>query len=338
MDTKDTKQPPDIDPKREELVRQFRDWKPKPGLHWPSVGKIAGAALKIVAALVAVAVVLFLVMWAFNPDVSVANAPMVSWVKGLLPVTVQPTFDNDPSMHSIDDGLNPIYYRSDPQFVRTAVNAVPCTPDEIQQVLDRDTPVLAKPELGGYAPKLSMIFPLDVASAQKVGIVKGYDGMGRGSPAEYHTAYCEVYAQGKSVPFYVPLIDGASTVDIKAMAMNPKRSINDIVLDYVLKDGQQREVNLYLDSTNFAPAKALTDSPTYGMEVIKRQGDASWIPSDLPTKEFDLSSTELLDLFDVQGSMDIEININSVDPAINGQVSFVTNGSEKLLYAHQNPP
>src|SRR3989304_9686408 len=173
------------------------------------------------------------------------------------------------AMHPWDIGLENILptfdNNAETNYIKAGNNAAPASQENVQQLLNQKPPVLTKPEVGGYAPIAKMLLPFNPENAKNVKIVKEYLQM-RNSDSYYYGIE-NVFIQGQDVPVYIPLIEGAKNVNIKAWDYG--YGIIGIDMDYSLNDGQKWRVTLNFADTNFAPTDILKNIPKYNPSTFK---------------------------------------------------------------------
>lgn len=246
------------------------------------------------------------------------------------------TFDNNASMHSITDESisGGTAYEREPVFVKAGVNAVSATEKDIQQLLNQQPTVMIKPEPKGYASIVEMVLPFNPENAQEIKIVKSYALTGPNDNDAYYVGAEEVYIIGKDVPFFIPLINGAQSVNIKSFDL--KYGVNSIEFDYNLKDGQKKKLTMVVVNSNFVLSDALKACPRYERDSYETT-DEKWA---LPTKEFDLTTKNAVDLFHVTGNARIALGLLTGDFSkgfVGEDINFVTNSDGKILYQSAGP-
>ncbi len=123
-------------------------------------------------------------------------------------------------------------------FAPQVVSTVPAAPEQVARVLQRPPPIFVTPVSGRDAPTIEVLAPFRATDAKSVTITKvSVPGSQLSDPDRNYPSYYLVEISGKDVPFYVPLIQGATTVDIN-VEKSGKGDQGFVDLRYRLDDGR----------------------------------------------------------------------------------------------------
>lgn len=205
-------------------------------------------------------------------------------------------------------------------------NAEAATDQQIQDFINKTTPILKKSNPGEAAPVFNILLPLNPANATDIVVNKEILDQGL-----RHNIYQNIETKGKNVPFYLPLVEGSNRVT--ARVVTNMAGISDIQLHYHLNNGQEIDVDLAFGNGFFAPTEIMKSIPTYDTRTINTQKDIAAVP----TKEFDLSQNPHVVLFQTTGPLNASISSSA---AWNGNMdlnpNIATNGTKVQFISSTN--
>lgn len=203
-----------------------------------------------------------------------------------------------------------VYEYYDPKsFKPQVVDTTRATPEQIREFMNRRLPSFERPASGKNAPSIEITAPFDARAAKSITVTKIYSPNERmPDPDRYYSINNIISILGEDVPFYLPLLEGASKVDVKRR-LGGKSSMGTFILRYHLNDG--RFITGYIipnsvedgDWEKFKPTDNAKNLPAFDPSITKNTPQDS-----MPTIQFDLSQRPVIDLFHVSGSVTVALD------------------------------
>jgi hypothetical protein len=225
----------------------------------------------------------------------------------------------------IEPEVSPIF---DPNakvnIVKTGVNAIPATPEQIKEFIDRTPPTYETPKAGGSAPGIQMLIPINPETAKNFKIIQdSVDTKGRNEPSYYYFDQSNLYIE-KGAQVALPLIAGAKTAELKAIAYS-NQSIRIIEAIYTLEDGRKIKGTLSLWGTNYNYGDILNSVPKFDPNIVKSLAERDAIQGE----KFNLSENPHIPLLAASGPARITLTYSEEDLALSPTFA-IDNG--KALY------
>ena len=234
-----------------------------------------------------------------------------------------------PGIHQIIDVPSIYDNNAEINYIKAGVNAQTATEQQISDFLNTTPPVLEAPQPGNKnLPQIEMMLPVNPEHADSIKITKVYY-VSPDDP-EVTQLFCGFDISGRNVPFSIPLIEGAKTVDAKADCHSPGNVLM-VDLRYHLNDGQVLIASMTFSDNRFSPTDILKNIPEYDANV---QGNTFWLP-DSVYQTFDLSKNPDLVLRHTSGKSEISLLTTKGDWTLANQF-FLNNifatDNNKALY------
>jgi len=193
-------------------------------------------------------------------------------------------------------------------YIKAGINVQPATEQQVSDFLNATPPALEAPKPGDKnLPQIRMMLPLNPENADSIKITKA-TYVSPDDPGDTTQLYCGFEISGQNIPFSIPLIEGAKTVDAKANCHSPENVLM-VDLRYHLNDGQVLIAQMTFSDSNFTPTDILRNIPEYDTKI---QGSTFWLP-DSVYQTFDLSKNPDLVLRHTSGKSEIVFSTTKGD-------------------------
>jgi hypothetical protein len=214
---------------------------------------------------------------------------------------------NIPGIHQKIDVPSIYDNNAEINYIKAGVNVQPATGQQISDFLNATPPVIEASAPGDKnIPQIEMMDPVIPQGSETIKITKSIYSLPENPEiVQSNTGY----SLNKGDTFPIPLIEGAKTVDAKAMLLAPG-NVGAILLRYHLNDGQILMASIGFADRNFVSTDIFKNLPQYTPNGL----DSAWTTNSI-YQTFDLSQNRDLSLLQATGKSSIVLALTKGDAA-----------------------